>query len=164
MAAIAEERHVHGARGRREVARAEDVVGAVAGLAGGRERLAARGGLPVQALGVFALLGRVAAAAVDRWQLGIVRELDLLERVVTVHARHALVRRGGESPGVEVGRLVGWALLVVAVVVVAWLVVRLVRASAAERRARSAVMLVGRSPGAGDDDALSKSPDEWRRA
>jgi len=68
---------------------------------------------------------------------------------------------GGEHSG-DTARIVGWSLAIAAVALVAWLIVRLVRSSAAERRARAAVV-----PFTGDDegdDALARRPDEWRRA
>ncbi len=70
---------------------------------------------------------------------------------------------GGGAASGEIARIVAWAVGVAAVALVVWLIVRLVRASAQERRARASATVVPAAD-VGDDDALARSPDEWRRA
>ena len=67
----------------------------------------------------------------------------------------------GEGAGVF-GTAVAWSLVVGAAALLVWLLLRLMRASSAERRA--GVLALGVSEaGAGDDDALARTPEDWRR-
>jgi hypothetical protein len=73
----------------------------------------------------------------------------------------------GETAGAASGataQLVAWLLAIAAAGLVVWLVVRMLLASAAERRARAAAMLGTPPQDAGDDDALARTPGEWRRS
>ena len=73
---------------------------------------------------------------------------------------------GSGAPGGGSGttaRILAWGLGALAVAVVLWLLVRLMRANAAERRARTSAVFGAPEPG-GEDDALAHTPDEWRRS
>lgn len=70
---------------------------------------------------------------------------------------------GGFS-GTEAGvfaTTVTWALVVAGVALIVWLVWRLVESRSAERRAGALALSVV-DAGAGDDDALARSPEDWR--
>ncbi len=69
----------------------------------------------------------------------------------------------GAAEGASVlGTFVLWAVVVAAVFVLVWLLVRLSRATRADSRAGARALAVA-DAGGGEDDALARSPEDWRR-
>lgn len=119
-------------------------------------------------------------AAAKSWVRAFVAMLaDALEGIMTVLGKALggllrwLVRGlsklfggmgGGGGGGPVIATWVAWLLGAVAVLLIVFLVWRLVRASRLERAARLAATTLTRASAVGDDDALAKSPEEWKRS
>lgn len=70
---------------------------------------------------------------------------------------------GGLKGGSGVPVWIGWTLGAVAAGLLVFLVIRLVRSARTERDARAAAASLATGSAVGDDDALAKSPEDWRR-
>ncbi len=72
---------------------------------------------------------------------------------------------GGNSGAASlVPAWVAWTLGVLALALIAWLLIRLFRAHAAERSSRAGALVIGARGGAEEDDALARKPEDWRRS
>ncbi len=69
---------------------------------------------------------------------------------------------GGAATAGIFSTIVTWLLVVLGVALIVWLLIRLSASRRAERRA-GAMALSVTTAGAGEDDALARSPEDWRR-
>ena len=69
---------------------------------------------------------------------------------------------GGAATAGIFSTIITWLLVVLGVALIVWLLIRLSASRAAERQAGAAALSVT-TAGAGEDDALARSPEDWRR-